>query len=385
MGSVKKCFESSKALVGMLMVQAFATGLQLLTRVILNNGTFIFALMTYRHVVAAICVAPFAFIFERGKNEKLSFKIWVWLFFNALAGITAAMSLYYYGLRDTTATYAVNFLNLIPIITFIFAIIARVEALRLHTWAGRVKIIGAVLCVAGALSTSLYKGKSFYIFHHDIKHSEALVKNVKHNWMRGTLMLTGSCFCYSTWYMLQVKMNKIFPLKYWTTMLTCIIASVQSMLIGLCLDRSSAAWKLGFNLPLLTIVYSGALATAATFCLISWAIAKRGPTYPSMFNPLTLIFVAVLEALILGEAIRLGMVLGTILIITGLYSYLWGKRKESKAVPRQAHLATVDVEAAEIESVGASSTAVIVPSSSPARDHDQTGVEITPTKKDDVQ
>ncbi|PKI68695.1 hypothetical protein CRG98_010975 [Punica granatum] len=201
------------------------------------------------------------------------------------------MSLYYYGLRDTTATYAVNFLNLIPIITFIFAIIARVEALRLHTWAGRVKIIGAVLCVAGALSTSLYKGKSFYIFHHDIKHSEALVKNVKHNWMRGTLMLTGSCFCYSTWYMLQVKMNKIFPLK----------------------------------------------------------------------------------------------VLGTILIITGLYSYLWGKRKESKAVPRQAHLATVDVEAAEIESVGASSTAVIVPSSSPARDHDQTGVEITPTKKDDVQ
>ncbi|PKI63286.1 hypothetical protein CRG98_016277 [Punica granatum] len=195
--------ESSKAIVGMLMVQAFATGLQLLVRVILDDGTFIFALMTYRHVVAAICVAPFAFIFERGKDAKLSFKIWVWLFFNALAGITAAMSLYYYGLRDTTATYAVSVLNLIPIITFIFAIIARVEALRLHTWAGRAKMIGAVLCVAGALSTSLYEGKSFYIFHHNISHSEALVKNVKHNWMRGTLMLTGSCLCYSTWYMLQ--------------------------------------------------------------------------------------------------------------------------------------------------------------------------------------
>lgn len=35
-----------------------------------------------------------------------------------------AMGLYSYGLRDTTATYATNFLNLIPITTFVFSIIA---------------------------------------------------------------------------------------------------------------------------------------------------------------------------------------------------------------------------------------------------------------------
>lgn len=63
--SAKNCFESWKALVGMLMVQAFATGLQLLTKVILADGMLIFALMTYRHIVAAVCVAPFAFILER--------------------------------------------------------------------------------------------------------------------------------------------------------------------------------------------------------------------------------------------------------------------------------------------------------------------------------
>jgi hypothetical protein len=47
------------------MVQLFATGLQLLSRVILSEGIFIFALMAYRNVVAALCVAPFAFHFER--------------------------------------------------------------------------------------------------------------------------------------------------------------------------------------------------------------------------------------------------------------------------------------------------------------------------------
>jgi len=51
----------------------------------------------------------------------------------------------------------------------------------------------------------------------------------------------------------------------------------------------------------------GALATAATFCLIYWAIAIKGPTYPTMFNPLALLFVAISEALLLGEPISLGM------------------------------------------------------------------------------
>lgn len=51
----------------------------------------------------------------------------------------------------------------------------------------------------------------------------------------------------------------------------------------------------------------GALATAATFCLVSRAIANRGPIYPPMFNPLSLIFVAVLDALLLGQDITLGM------------------------------------------------------------------------------
>jgi len=52
-------------MLSMLLVQVFATGMQILTRVILVEGTFIFALIAYRHIVAAVCVAPFAFYFER--------------------------------------------------------------------------------------------------------------------------------------------------------------------------------------------------------------------------------------------------------------------------------------------------------------------------------
>jgi len=48
------------------------------------------------------------------------------------------------------------------------------------------------------------------------------------------------------------------------------------------------------------------LSTAAVFCLQSWAITIKGPTYPSMFNPLALVFVAFAEAIILGEPLTVG-------------------------------------------------------------------------------
>ncbi|KAJ6672949.1 WAT1-RELATED PROTEIN [Salix viminalis] len=57
-GRVKKCFVSSQVVMSMVMVQVMATGIQLLSKIILNNGKFVLALMTYRHVVAALCMAP---------------------------------------------------------------------------------------------------------------------------------------------------------------------------------------------------------------------------------------------------------------------------------------------------------------------------------------
>ncbi|KAE9464627.1 hypothetical protein C3L33_03424, partial [Rhododendron williamsianum] len=294
---VKEWGERSQGVVLMLMVQVIGTGLQLLSKVILGHGQFIFALMAYRHVVGALCVAPFAFFLERGKGKELNW-------------ISMAMGLFYYGLRDTTATYATNFLNLIPIVTFVFSTIVGMEKLRLGTRAGKVKTMGAILCVAGALTISLYKGKSFYIRHHSTHHKE-ISHNVQHNWTRGTVFLVLSVLSYATWFMVQ-----------------------------------------------------GTLATAAIFCLISWAVANRGPTYPSMFNPLALIFVTITEALFLGEPITVGSLIGMSLIIAGLYSFLWGKSKESKNTTRAAMEASVVV--VPDKSAALQSSAVVMPTASPS-------------------
>ena len=44
------------------------------------------------------------------------------------------MGLYYYGLQVTSAAYSVDFLNLIPIVTFVIAILVRYANKPKHTW-----------------------------------------------------------------------------------------------------------------------------------------------------------------------------------------------------------------------------------------------------------
>jgi len=54
----------------------------------------------------------------------------------------------------------------------------------------------------------------------------------------------------------QVKLVKVFPLRYWGTMLSCVMAAIQSTVIGACVNRSKEAWRLEWNLQLITILYS---------------------------------------------------------------------------------------------------------------------------------
>nr|GEV47841.1 WAT1-related protein [Tanacetum cinerariifolium] len=49
-----------------------APGLQVLSKIVLSEGAFVFALMVYRQLVGAICIAPIALYLERGKIKNLA-------------------------------------------------------------------------------------------------------------------------------------------------------------------------------------------------------------------------------------------------------------------------------------------------------------------------
>jgi len=88
------------------------------------------------------------------------------------------------------------------------------EKLRLQTWAGKAKCVGAILCVGGALVNSLYKGKEFYLGHHS-HHAQTATAAHKTNMLRGTLFLICSCFSLTAWFIAQVCISFFIVLVYY--------------------------------------------------------------------------------------------------------------------------------------------------------------------------
>ncbi|XP_078152379.1 WAT1-related protein At5g64700-like isoform X1 [Carex rostrata] len=321
--------ESWKPAIYMVLVQIFTTGMILLSKVVISDGMFVFALLTHRSLFGALIILPFALFFEGDAWKKLELKSCCWISLNAILGYAIPMGLYYYGLYDTTSSYSVIFLNIIPIATYILALIFRMEKLGLCSLLGNMRILGTLGCFGGTFLVTLYKGKVFH-WHAIIReHQEVVHKSVSNeNQLRGTLLLVGSCFAFACWYLLQSKVLKVYPYKYWSSMMTCLLGGIQTGVVGIILKRDLKSWHLGYDLQLLTIIYSGAFSTAAKYSLNSYAVEKRGASYPPMFNALSLIFTTFLAFLFLGDDLTIGSILGTIVIIGGLYLFLWGKSQD---------------------------------------------------------
>nr|XP_009788487.1 PREDICTED: WAT1-related protein At5g64700-like [Nicotiana sylvestris] len=54
---------------------------------------------------------------------------------------------------------------------------------------------------------------------------------------------------------MHTKLSRVFSHKYSTTLYICMIATLLSVIIGPCMDRSMTSWKVGFNLQLISIIY----------------------------------------------------------------------------------------------------------------------------------
>ncbi|CAN6306318.1 unnamed protein product [Urochloa humidicola] len=204
----------------------------------------------------------------------------------------------------------------------------RLEILKFTTVAGPLKIVGVLASVGGTMLITFYKGKALHLWNSILQYHKDEQTDFASNHTRGTILLAASTFAYGCWYLIQSKVHKVYPYKYWSSMATCLVGGFMTALAGIVLRRDRDAWKLGWNLNLLTVVYSGALSTAGKYSLNSWAVAKRGPAYPPMFGPLSVVFTVVLGSILLGDSITVGSLLGTTMVTAGLYVFLWAKSKD---------------------------------------------------------
>ncbi|KAF0930509.1 hypothetical protein E2562_033251 [Oryza meyeriana var. granulata] len=241
----------------MVMLQIFTTGSLMLVKVVMDGGLFVCTLLTYRYLLGAVLVVPLAMFFEKGKLKELKLKAFIWIFTSALVGFTVP-GLYYIGLGDTSPGYAINFYNIIPVATFILAVLFRKEPLNMRSLVGIIKVVGTLVCVGGTLVISLYKGKVLHLWPTNIigYHPNKAGTAFGHHHIRGTILLVISCLSLAVWYTVQAQMLKVFPYKYWSTVAICFVGCIQMAIVGVAMNREKATWQLKWNMSLLTIVYS---------------------------------------------------------------------------------------------------------------------------------
>ncbi|XP_021760388.1 WAT1-related protein At3g30340-like [Chenopodium quinoa] len=327
-----------KPVVVILIIYFVMAVLNLLFKKILDEGKSHLVIVTYRLTTAAIFLMPIAYFYERrkGLNVKLTPPILCYLFVSALIGATLTQYLFLLGIQCTSAAFATAFVNMTPVFTFLLAILLGQESVNFKSTGKIAKVLGSLICIGGVLLLILYRG----IPLNKATYSRTSLYNAnnlsmfgkidsKHRWILGSIFLVLSILCWSGWFLLQSRIGKRYPCKYMSTALMSAFGAVQSAILCFAINRNISVWIFTGKLQIFTVLAAGVLGSGLCYVGISWCVEQRGPVFTSAFSPSIQIYIAIMDLSFFHEQIYLGSVIGSILIICGLYILLWGKSREA--------------------------------------------------------
>ncbi|GLT47090.1 hypothetical protein SLA2020_208100 [Shorea laevis] len=332
-----KLMKAVKPYLAMVSLQFGYAGMNVINKVALKHGMNHFVLAVYRHLVATLVIAPFAFFLERDARPKMTLPIFLRITALGFLEPVIDQNLYFQGMKYTSATLASVTANAVPAITFVLALIFRLEKVNVKKLHSVAKVIGTVITALGAMVMTLYTGPAI----HFVKSAGAIhhgntTESDKHNHFIGILFMLGGISCWAGFIILQSFTLKKYPAELSLTVLVCLMGTVEGAVVSLIFERDMSVWKLGFNSKLLAVAYSGVVCSGITYFVQGVVIRERGPVFVTSFTPLCMIITATLEAIVLKELIHLGSILGAMLIVIGLYTVVWGKSKDMKSTSEES-------------------------------------------------
>eukprot|EP00253_Pinus_taeda_P014330 PITA_14330 len=349
-----KLIEEGKPYVAMISLQFGYAGMAIISKVALNRGMNHFVLVVYRQTVATVVLAPFAFFFERNVRPKLKFSIFCQIFVLGLLEPVMDQNFYYLGLKLTSPTYAVTLINVLPAMTFVMALLFRMESLNIKKLRSQAKIVGTIVCVGGAMLMTLYKGpilQMHWSLHHGSKDnhtSAAAAASDSKEWMIGTLLILAATLSWSAMFILQAAVLRKYCAPLSVATLICFLGALQGTVLGVALVREPSEWALRWDINLLTAVYTGVVGSAIAYYVQGLCMRLKGPVFATAFSPLMMIIVAVMGSIILSEHISVGSVVGGVMIAVGLYAVLWGNAKDRKLMSTDQNCSEVQPNSQEM-------------------------------------
>ncbi|KAH9757561.1 WAT1-related protein [Citrus sinensis] len=327
---------SQKPYIAMIFVQFAYAGMALFSKAAIAKGMNPFVFVVYRQAFASLALSPFAFFLESQNASPLSYSSVCKIFLVSLFGLTLTLNLYYVAINYTTATFAAATTNTIPAITFVLAGLLRIESISIKYLHGIAKVLGSVVSVSGALVFAFVKGPPLRFLNWYPEIQKQVSESSPTNdcpigrWIKGALIMISANTAWSLWLVLQGSIIKQYPAKVRLTTLQCFFSCIQSAFWAVAAERNPSAWKLGWDIHLVSVVYCGLVINGITYWIQVWAIEKKGPVFIAIFTPFALIITAIFSAFLWKETLHWGSVGGAVLLVGGLYSVLWGKNREER-------------------------------------------------------
>ncbi|KAL8532628.1 hypothetical protein ACS0TY_009001 [Phlomoides rotata] len=316
--------------LGMVLSTTAQVGLIIISKKAMATGMTNYTFVAYSNALAALLLLPLSLLLHRPSTRPpLTFSLICGFFSLGVLGCLAQLT-GYTGINYTSAEFASAMLNLIPGFTFILAIIFRMEKLACTSSSFLAKAIGTVVSIAGAFVVTLYKGPGILTLQSSSKLHYGHIRVPESNWILGGLFLTADCVVASGYIIVQALILKKFPAELIVVFFYVFFAAILSTIVSLIADRDPSAWALQPNIRLIAVLYSGVFGSAFQVSVNAWCLHRRGPLFVAMFHPLGIVIASVLGISFLGDTLYLGSLVGSIIIVIGFYSVMWGKAKDVK-------------------------------------------------------
>ncbi|KAK6947572.1 EamA domain [Dillenia turbinata] len=300
--------ENFVAIGGLVVLQFIYAGNSVFLGYLLSLGFNSFSLAILNSIATFIVLSPAAFYFERTKwPKKFSLKLLILLFVISLSGTTIFQTCMMKGIALTSPAIATAMPNLAPGVIFIIAWIVRLEKIDFSCTYSRIKILGTLFCVVGALAMSLLQNTSPKQVPETEATSSAPVSQFNQQRILGCAYLMAAVLGLSINVVMQAAALVELPAPISLCAVTSLIgASLTAMLQLLRYHTIDFGLQILGVRGLIGLSVLGGTVAGVCFSFGGWALARKGPVTVSMFSPIGTVLSVILSLITLGDMISLG-------------------------------------------------------------------------------
>ncbi|CAL9175449.1 unnamed protein product [Musa hybrid cultivar] len=313
--------EAAAPYLVMTMTQFCLAGFLVILRSVLapSAGVSATVLVAYQQLLSALVLSLLALLFDRRQGPKPTPKILAWSAVIGLLQIPLGELMFTTSLRYVTATFQSVAMNTIPVVVFVLATATGRERFRFCSLGGQWKLWGTLASATGATIVVLLSDRD----------SAGLTAGDGGR-LVGIVMVGVSVLAEATANLLVERVALQYHADLKLSAMITVFGTLQVAVVAGTMERDLSAWRIKWSgsLELLAIVYGGILVNGVSYFARNWCIHKKGPVFGSAFSPLLVVFSFLLQIILIGVSEELASIVGSVLVILGLYLLLWAKAKD---------------------------------------------------------